>query len=70
MENSMVVGEYRMGTDDNNIAIVLEKKPNWFHRTMMRLFFGWRWITYSQPQQRKGYTKIAKKIEVPNSMKR
>lgn len=47
------VGEYRIGTDDNNITIVLEKKPIWFHRTMMRLFFGWRWITYSQPPTKK-----------------
>jgi len=38
------VGGYRLGTDYNCLQINFTHKPNWFHRTMMRLFFGWKWV--------------------------
>ena len=37
------VGGYRLGTDDY-VQFNLTHKPNWFHRTMMRLCFGYKWI--------------------------
>ena len=42
------VGEYRIGgiTDTNYISFTLSKKPHLFHRTMVRFFFGLRWIDY------------------------
>jgi hypothetical protein len=39
------VGGYRLGTDRyTHLQINFTYKPNWFHRTMMRLFFGWKWV--------------------------
>jgi len=26
------------------ICVHFEKKPNWFHRTMMKVCLGWKWI--------------------------
>ena len=37
------VGGYRLGTD-HYFQFNLTYKPNWFHRTMMRLCFGYKWI--------------------------
>ena len=37
------VGGYRLGTD-HYFQFNLTYKPNWFHRTMMRLCLGWEWI--------------------------
>jgi len=37
------VGGYRLGTD-HYFQLNLTYKPNWFHRTMMRLCFGWKWV--------------------------
>ena len=37
------VGGYRLGTD-HYFQLNLTYKPNWFHRTMMRLCFGYKWI--------------------------
>jgi len=34
---------YRLGTD-NYVQFNLTYKPNWFHRTMMRLCFGYKWV--------------------------
>ena len=36
------VGSYFMGTR-KGFHIHLEKKPNWIHRTFMKLFLGWEW---------------------------
>ena len=33
------VGHYRL----DQFCFMLSKKPNWFHRTMMKLFFGFQW---------------------------
>lgn len=32
-------GSYQIG----QFSFSIEKKPNWFHRTMMKLFFGIVW---------------------------
>lgn len=28
----------------SGLSIYLEKKPKWFHRTMMKLCLGWEWV--------------------------
>ena len=38
------VGGYRLGKDTYHTQINFTHKPNWFHRTMMRLCFGWEWV--------------------------
>jgi hypothetical protein len=37
------VGGYILG-DTNRVQFNLTHKPNWFHRTMVRLCFGWKWV--------------------------
>jgi hypothetical protein len=37
------VGMYCLGGDKNVLCISFEKKPNWFHRTMMKVCLGWEW---------------------------
>ena len=36
-------GMYCLGGDKNVLCISFEKKPNWFHRTMMKVCLGWEW---------------------------
>jgi hypothetical protein len=40
------VGGYRLG-GEFGLRINLQKKPNWLHRTMMKLCLGWEWIDTS-----------------------
>jgi hypothetical protein len=35
-------GMYCLG-GKNGFCISFEKKPNWFHRTMMKVCLGWEW---------------------------
>ncbi len=37
------VGGYQIG-GPMGLRINFLKKPNWFHRTMMRLCLGWEWV--------------------------
>ena len=37
------VGGYRLG-GELGFQINFTYKPNWFHRTMMKLCLGWEWI--------------------------
>ena len=37
------VGGYRLG-GNTGLQVNLTNKPKWFHRTMMRLCFGWKWV--------------------------
>ena len=37
------VGGYRLG-GEYGVQFNFTVKPNWFHRTMMKLCFGWEWI--------------------------
>ena len=37
-------GGYRLGNGPYHTQINFTHKPNWFHRTMMRLCFGWEWV--------------------------
>lgn len=37
------VGYYCLG-GKMGFCIAFEKKPNWFHRTMMKVCLGWEWI--------------------------
>lgn len=37
------IGEYRIGNQKHFIAFALTEKPHWFHRLMVRGFFGLRW---------------------------
>lgn len=36
------VGMYCLG-DKASLCIMFEKKPNWFHRKMMKMCLGWKW---------------------------
>ena len=38
------VGGYRLGNGTYYTQINFTHKPNWFHRTMMRLCFGFEWV--------------------------
>ena len=40
------VGGYRLGQSNLYIEFNLTHKPNWFHRTMMRFFFGMYWVNH------------------------
>ncbi len=44
LETPKYVGGYRIGKDTYYVQFDLTHKPNWFHRTMMRLCFGWKWV--------------------------
>ena len=36
-------GGYQIG-GPYGLRIMIEKKPNWFHRKMMWYCFGWEWV--------------------------
>ena len=36
------VGYYCLG-GKMGFCVAFEKKPNWFHRTMMKVCLGWKW---------------------------
>ena len=38
------VGGYRLGGKNGIQFNFTHHKPNWFHRTMMKLCFGWEWV--------------------------
>ena len=40
------VGGYKVGSSDSYIQFNLSHKPNWFHRTMVKLCFGWEWVNF------------------------
>jgi len=43
------VGGYRLGNATDNYTHTqfnLTYKPNWFHRTMMRLCLGFKWVNF------------------------
>lgn len=37
------VGYWCIGEGSSFIQFAIYKKPNWFHRQMTRLMFGWKW---------------------------
>lgn len=37
-------GFYRIGGWPNVFQVYITQKPNWLHRTMMRLCLGWIWV--------------------------
>jgi hypothetical protein len=39
---SKYIGCYCLG-GKTGMCISFEKKPNWFHRTMMKVCLGWEW---------------------------
>ena len=45
MKNIWVVTMHRNSLSDHYyVQFNLIYKPNWFHRTMMRLCFGYKWV--------------------------
>ena len=40
------VGKYWLG--NKQLCIHFTTKPNWFHRTMMNVCLGWKWIDISK----------------------
>ena len=43
IQTSTYVGGYRLG-GEYGVQFNFTYKPNWFHRTMMKLCLGWEWI--------------------------
>ena len=41
-----IKGWYVLGSTDksNTLSFSFTFKPKWFHRQMMRIFFGWYWV--------------------------
>lgn len=39
-----VRGAYKFGNRDISTYIQLDYKPKWFHRMMMKFFFGLHWV--------------------------
>lgn len=44
------VGGYRLG-GEFGLQINFTHKPNWFHRTMMKLCLGWEWVTLNTEEK-------------------
>lgn len=44
------VGGYRLG-GEYGLQINFTYKPNWFHRTMMKLCLGWEWVTFNTKEK-------------------
>lgn len=40
------LGYYQIGKGDGCLQLCLTEKPKWFHRKMMNIFFGIKWINY------------------------
>lgn len=51
IEVKPAIGEWKIGDGDNFISFALTNKPNLFRRMMANLFFGLRWIDYTQPKE-------------------
>lgn len=43
IQNPNYVGYYALGST-YTLRVMFEKKPIWFHRKMMQLCLGWRWV--------------------------
>jgi len=43
IQTPTIVGGYRFG-GEYGVKFNFTFKPNWFHRTMMKLCLGWEWI--------------------------
>ena len=37
------IGYWELVPSPNAFRIATTKKPNWFHRMMIKLMFGWTW---------------------------
>lgn len=51
LKSKPAIGEWKIGDGDNFISFALTTKPNLFRRMMANLFFGLRWIDYTQPKE-------------------
>jgi hypothetical protein len=38
------VGGYKIGNGVSTLQFNFLTKPNWFHRKMMKLCLGWKWV--------------------------
>lgn len=54
VNNIDTIGQYKIGDGNHFISFALTKKPNWFHRLMVRFFFGVRWIDSTPTKPSKG----------------
>lgn len=43
LENPIYAGFYRIG-GEKGFCVMIPKKPNWFHRKMVYICLGWKWI--------------------------
>ena len=46
--NKQFVGVYLIDGTFDGTQLATTAKPNWFRRTMTRLFVGWRWISIKE----------------------
>ena len=49
-------GGYNITGENNtteSIVFNLVKKPNWFHRTCVRFFLGWKWEDKKEQKEKK-----------------
>jgi hypothetical protein len=37
-------GYWELSSAPNSFRIAITQKPNWLHRKMVKLMFGWTWI--------------------------
>lgn len=64
-ENKNPVGEFRYGTETDYIGLSSFIKPNWFHRLMLKLFFGVQWIDYKEPKNTDSVVRRGTKVTIP-----
>ena len=43
MGSTTFIGGYQIG-GPNALTISFAKRPRWFHRVMMKLCLGWKWV--------------------------
>ena len=43
--NRPFLGVFLIDGDKEGTQLAVSSKPNWFRRTCIRLFFGWKWVS-------------------------
>lgn len=51
--NKQFVGVYLIDGIVDGTQLATTAKPNWFRRTMTRLFVGWKWISVKKLKELK-----------------
>jgi len=51
--NKSVVGVYLMDRIVDGMQLATSSRPNWFRRVMIRILFGWKWVTIKKLKKMK-----------------